>query len=91
MIAALDVPHRKVQKLFGCPIPRFPVRPGGVNKLHAAFLKRKPHKRPWLVPRSGKFGVLDGVFSGKGGIPRISTRTVLQSSLPATLPGVHGN
>jgi hypothetical protein len=26
--------------------------------------------------------ILDGVFSGKGGIPRISTPTVSQTSLP---------
>jgi hypothetical protein len=44
--------------------PGFPVRLGGVNEPHAAFLKRKPHTLPWLGPRSRKSGVLRAFGEG---------------------------
>jgi hypothetical protein len=46
--------------------PGFPVRLGGVNELHAAFLKRKPHTQRWLAQCSRKSGVLEPVFWVQG-------------------------
>jgi hypothetical protein len=40
----------------GAPSPGFPGELGGVDKVHAAFLKRKPHTPPFLMPRGRKSG-----------------------------------
>ncbi len=52
----------------GAPCPGFPIGLGEVSALHAAFLNRKPHTRPLLVPRSRKSGSF--ALFAKGGIRR---------------------
>jgi hypothetical protein len=59
--------------------PGFPIRPSGVNELHAAFLiGSRTHCYGWgrAVGNPGSFA-----FFAKGGIPRISIPTVAYPTL----------
>ena len=59
--------------------PGFPVRPGGGNELHAAFLiESRTRRHGWgrAVGNPGSFA-----FFEKGGIPRISIPTVAYPTL----------
>ena len=67
----------KCNKSAGAPSAGFPVRLGGVNQLHAAFLIEgctRDHGR--AVGNPGSF-----VLFAKGGIPRISMHTVAYPTL----------
>jgi hypothetical protein len=76
-----NTPHRKRQRRLpvpanirsGAPHPRFPVRLGGLDDLHAPFLERKAHTRLSLGAACRKFGASRSCFA-RCGIPRCSTR-----------------